>query len=88
MADSESRVYLNDFKSVIQQKLGLQGTEKDQKFFTFMPFSTDLRHEIGRLWNPPVRGAGYEPDGFIFVDRVVRAERFPPFLDASTNESR
>lgn len=32
---ADSKVYLNDSKNVVRQKLGLQGTEKDQDFFTF-----------------------------------------------------
>ena len=35
MADSKGRVYLNDSKSVVRQKLGLQGTDKDEIFFAF-----------------------------------------------------
>ena len=35
MADSKGRVYLNDSKSVVRQKLGLQDTNKDENFFAF-----------------------------------------------------
>lgn len=59
MADSKGRVYLNDSKRVVRQKLGLQGTDKDENFFTFevgpqiIPALFNwprLMHFTGNLW--------------------------------------
>ena len=35
MTDSKRRVYLNDSKGMIRQKLELQGSDKNENFFAF-----------------------------------------------------